>query len=616
MITYLLKASIVLLCLAPAYWLLLRFSDRYQLNRLLLLLGVAATLLLPVLPLPSPLPATTETIEQLVRETPIFTEVAAVAAPTEPARIIPTVEPATSPVTVPPAERGWTPNYLHLYGLVSGLLLSFLTYKVGRMWSVHRRSSPLVRHEDCRLLGEGANAGQAFTFGRTIYLSADLLGASDLTFILRHERVHARQLHVLDILIGELFLCFFWFHPGAWWLRRAQRANLEYLADEGALERAPDRKAYQLALVRQSIAGQQLALALPFSEPSLKSRIQKMGQNRKQKMVVGLAAMGLLGWMVVAALLINGQESPAVLFPGADSVAKPGGAARLIENHTDVYAASFAQSQGIPAKVDKFELYFRRLPTPDEYAQIKAVLRAIPGTNFSIYQPCYNAESYVAQLDHYYNLEAVTSPLKEGELMKDHLVLKLVPNGPLGATRAVPDPVVGRFTPELKYTTTEGFAGRSFEGLPYKKLTDYREEIVEDEIVMFINNERVDFIDGQSAGLPEIGSYQSLGSTLPVPPNARLGCILNKSGTSRGIQKIFWNDVDDHREFAESVLVKYLPSDPTEREVRYFHNDLEMSLTDLFSQNFPGRTIIQVGYHPNDLDGDVIVQIIDDMPWN
>ncbi|MTB52622.1 M56 family metallopeptidase [Lewinella sp. W8] len=615
MITYLLKASIVLLCLPPAYWLLLRFSDRYQLNRFLLLLGVAATLLLPVLPLPSPLPPASETIERLIRETPVFTEVAAVTAPTESVTIIPAAAPATSPVAVPPAVRAWTPNYLHLYGLISGLLLSLLTYKLARMWLIHRRSAALPGYAGCRLLEAGASAGQAFTFGRTVYLSADLLGTRDLPLILRHERIHARQLHALDILIGELFLCFFWFHPGAWWLRRAQRANLEYLADEGALKQTGDRRAYQLALVRQSIAGQQLALALPFSEPSLKRRIEKMGQRRKQKMVVGLAAMGLMGWLVVATFLINGRETAPVLFPGADSVAQPGGAGQLIENHAQVYANWFDQNDWLPERIDKFELYFRRLPTPEEYAQIKAVLHGISKTNFSIYHPCYDdPESYVVQLDHYFNIDAASEPLREGELLRDHRVLKLVPNGPLGADRSLPHPVVGRFTPELKYTTTASFFGEQ-QPEENMRLLDYRMDIEEEEIALFVNNERFDFVDGNLTGLPAIRSYKSIPGTLPVPPNARLGCLLRDSRFGGGIQKYFWNDVEDHREFAETTLAKVLANN-TNRAVHYFHNEAEMSRTALFSQDFPRETIIQLGYRPNDPEGEIIVQIIDDMPWN
>lgn len=617
MITYLLKASLFLLCLAPAYWLLLRFSDRYQLNRVLLLLGVAATFLLPVLPLPSPLPRASETIEQLVGEPRVLALAPAVGETPAAVPAGEAPERPAAPTASPPGGRQVSFTYVHYYGLVSGLLLIFLLYKVVRMWTVRRGSSELPEHPDCRLLGPAAGEGQAFTFGRTIYLSPDLLGSPDLLLILRHERVHARQLHALDLLVGELFLCFFWFHPGAWWWRLAQRANLEYLADAGVLKRGSDRKAYQRALVRQSIAGQSLALALPFSEPSLKTRISRMGKGRKHRLVVGLAALGLLGWLVVAALMVNGRAPAPVLFPGPDGVALAGGAGKLIEAHATEYEEFFHQRAMLPTSINSLELYFRRLPTPEEYAQIRAVLRGIPKTNFSVYQACTSPEAfgaYVLQLDHYYNLEAVSELLREGELLEDHRVLKLVPNGPLGADRSRPHPVVGRFTPELKYTTTASFFGEQQAVVDNKRLRDYRKGTEEDEIVLFINNERFDFVDGKLAGLPAIGSYGRMRSPLPVPPNARLGCLLPDS-RGRGVQKYFWNDVENHKTFAEVTLVKLL-ADNTRRAVRYFRNDVEMSRDALFSQDFPRETITQLGYNPNDPEGDIVVQIIDDMSWN
>ena len=94
-------------------------------------------------------------------------------------------------------------------GLVFGLLLLL---RLTSLLTLHLRSRPKSGYRE---LAAGAATGQAFTFGRTVYVSPDLPGTADFGHVLQHERVHARQLHSLDILLSEVFLCLFWFHPVA-----------------------------------------------------------------------------------------------------------------------------------------------------------------------------------------------------------------------------------------------------------------------------------------------------------------------------------------------------------------------------------------------------------------
>ena len=70
--------------------------------------------------------------------------------------------------------------------------------------------------------------------------------------MLRHEQVHVRQWHTLDVLLAQLALAAAWRNPAAWLLRRALLDNLEYLADEAVLRTGLDRRAYQYSLLRLS----------------------------------------------------------------------------------------------------------------------------------------------------------------------------------------------------------------------------------------------------------------------------------------------------------------------------------------------------------------------------
>ena len=270
---YLLSASILLLAVWPAYYFLLRYSERYTLNRLLLLLGLTAVCALPFVSFSSPAPAVTERLQGTIT----YLENEVLAAPEKlvseaPVAAYEEEDKETSEALSPAVGSNLLPL---IYCLGLGLLTLVLGFRLLLLLSLHLRSRPNDA-QGYRLLHPSAGLGQAFTFGRSVYFSTDVPANSDFNHVLSHERIHARQMHSLDILLGELFLCIFWFHPVAWWLRSKMRANLEFLVDRKVVTEGADRRSYQLALVRQSQMAQGLALALPFSEPSLKSRIVRM----------------------------------------------------------------------------------------------------------------------------------------------------------------------------------------------------------------------------------------------------------------------------------------------------------------------------------------------------
>ncbi|MEM9261817.1 MAG: M56 family metallopeptidase, partial [Bacteroidota bacterium] len=181
----------------------------------------------------------------------------------------------------------------------------------------------------------------------------------DLDVVLAHEKIHAQQLHTVDILLSELFVCVFWFHPVAWWLRTKLRANLEYLVDANVVRRM-NKRTYQLALVRQSQRAYGLALALPFSDPSLKGRIKRLGNLPRHWIVAVVSAVGLLFWLGMTALVMRGTVSPN----------------QSIQFDTSSYHVN---------------LYLKRLPYPNELAAIREVLPAARQFQIDFYQSCLDA---------------------------------------------------------------------------------------------------------------------------------------------------------------------------------------------------------------------------------
>ena len=118
-----------------------------------------------------------------------------------------------------------------------------------------------------------------FSFGNSIFINQDLHAEEELKEIIRHEFIHIRQRHSVDMIWGELLCIFNWYNPFAWLIRRAIRQNLEFIADDKLLRNGVDRKQYQYLLLKV-IGVSQFSIANQFNFSSLKKRIAMMNKNR------------------------------------------------------------------------------------------------------------------------------------------------------------------------------------------------------------------------------------------------------------------------------------------------------------------------------------------------
>ncbi|WP_421812601.1 M56 family metallopeptidase [Flagellimonas sp.] len=136
-----------------------------------------------------------------------------------------------------------------------------------------------------------------FSFFNYLFYNPRLFESNELHSVLEHEKVHARQLHTLDILLLELLKIFFWFNPVLWIYKSAVRQNLEYLADHFAIAQAKDKKSYQYLMLKQVVDSQEHTLASSFYNSLIKKRIVMLNQNQSKKVNVlkALVMLPLLG---------------------------------------------------------------------------------------------------------------------------------------------------------------------------------------------------------------------------------------------------------------------------------------------------------------------------------
>ena len=606
----LLTASILLLVLWPAYASLLRYSDRYALNRLLLVLGMVAVGGLPFVSFESPAPAVTRSVrgsinlvEEAVYRAPVVSPPVTEPTITEEAE----VSVAAAPVAPPPV-RSNPLTVLYLGG--AALMLALLLGRMLFILTLHLRSRP-KRDADYRLLHAGASPGQAFTFGANIYFSEDVPAGPDFSHILNHERVHARQLHTVDILLAEVFLCFFWFHPTAWWLRTQTRANLEYLVDKAVVRRGADRRDYQLALVRQSVAAQGLALALPFSEPSLKSRISRLTGLPGYRAIGILAAVALTLWMGVGVAVLNGSS-------GADAGAGEylAAAAAPGDPYHDYYAAAF------PEGLTSLEIFTNRMVTVDEYLQLRAIVARVPGTRLYVYKQPFD-KYYTLELQRAGQEPAVIRQFGTRPTREWTYLLGMKPAGSAGemtvtATKLQRNHVrPGRDTTRMTYKLTNE------QSVSWMEMTDIAPLVEAEEIVVFANGQRLYLgayesdarVNGRRVSdlapfaWPEIVVE---GRQIPTPQQRLTDILAKGDKTNRlKIHRTNRRGADGtYRRWFEDLRLHN--GDETGMARRY--NDRFARLDFLLDTDFGPNSMIQVGYRTDRPGGMILVQVIDDTP--
>lgn len=299
---YLLKANGALLLVAAAYFGLLRRLTFFGLNRAYLLLGLLFAAVYPALPMPALLPAE--------------------ATPAVAYTVIESAGPAGAAAAPAAPPTDWAAVGLAVYGVGAAVLLARLLLQLLALARLRRLSRP------ARVLGVPVRAlpGEVgpFSFGRSIYLNPEQHAGPELAAVLRHEQVHVRQAHTLDVLLAQLAQAAAWCNPVAWLLRRALLDNLEYLADAAVLETGLDRRTYQYSLLRLSTAAAGPALVSHFTFPTLKNRVIMM--NMPLSPSGQLARYFVAGPLVLAvALGISGARAQGAgpVVPAAAAGATP-----------------------------------------------------------------------------------------------------------------------------------------------------------------------------------------------------------------------------------------------------------------------------------------------------
>jgi len=233
---YLIKVSAILILFYACYKLFLNRETFFESNRSFLFIGLIAAFVLPLIVIP-----------KYIEVEPIITESAFAISDTNSQPIV--ADSAISLTTIL--------TYAYLIGVLFFLgrfLFQFSSLVLLFINSTKQRVASYVYVITKKALSP-------FSFFNWIVFNPSQFNDTELEQIIAHEKVHAKQLHSIDILLVELTSILLWFNPFIWLYKKDLRQNLEFIADKNAQAITNCKKSYQHLLLKTSVPNYQMGLA-------------------------------------------------------------------------------------------------------------------------------------------------------------------------------------------------------------------------------------------------------------------------------------------------------------------------------------------------------------------
>lgn len=143
----------------------------------------------------------------------------------------------------------------------------------------------------------------AFSFFGYIFLSHQSYHPS----IHRHERVHVRRMHSVDIILYELLRCIQWFNPFVWLALGELKTQHEYEADQFTC--GNNKTEYQALLLSHALGKDLVHMTNAFNYLTIKKRLNMMNKERSPK-GAWIKTLAVLPFVLISAGLLSNIRQP------------------------------------------------------------------------------------------------------------------------------------------------------------------------------------------------------------------------------------------------------------------------------------------------------------------
>jgi TonB family protein len=241
---------------------------------------------------------------------------------------------------------------------VSAIFLTLFLIRLGMIISIASKSKKLLISN--LNIYDTCSDTPAFTFLNSVFIDKRNYTEKELGIILSHEGAHARLLHSLDIIFIELLQIVFWFNPVLLLYRNALASIHEYQADRLTLDSGTDFTEYGMLIIKETFNTKSLAFTNNFNSSIIKRRIAMM--KRKESSTLGLlkpiAGLTLLVILIFTFSITNtegkkpvekqtNKETPAKELTAADLPPK----CDLNDFRKNIVYPESARKEGIACKI-------------------------------------------------------------------------------------------------------------------------------------------------------------------------------------------------------------------------------------------------------------------------
>jgi hypothetical protein len=325
---YLLEANIYLAVFYAGYCLFLNKETYYTLNRAYLLLACLLSFILPII------------------------QIGALKPVEQPGESIVIITPENT-VTQATADAV-TFNEVLMYAYLAGVIVLaiVLLIKLSRLIKMTGSSKTLVGNKYKLIDLDGSNT--AFSFLNYLFIGKNTVGNDT---IIRHELVHIRQKHSVDILFLELIRIINWFNPIIYLMQISLKTVHEYIADEQTAALENDTLAYSVFLVNNAygLNGSSITHSF-FNYNLLKKRIIMLNQKRSGNLarLKYLVAVPICAGMLCASTLAFSKNYGWVDLAPKHKLA-PTANSRPVNLAADTSAKTQIKAKATTAKGYKYE---------------------------------------------------------------------------------------------------------------------------------------------------------------------------------------------------------------------------------------------------------------------
>lgn len=346
-ILYMAKVSGLIALFYLAYYLLLKKETFFNSNRWFLPGGLITSVALPL----------------VVFTKTVWTE-PVIAVSQNYGNALPIIQTVTEP-----AASQFEINWFNVAAIVYALGVLLFTarfifdiYKVSRMLKGH-----VITKVDNFKMIDSQKVQAPFSFFNYIAYNSALLLPEELENIIQHEKVHSRQKHSADMLLGQLACVIFWFNPFVWMYKKIISQNLEFIADAEALKQIADSKHYQKTLLKITVQQDCIAITNHFYQSLIKKRIvmlNKKQSRKRNRLKYALILPALTAFMLLFQIETVAKEKTFVVANAMEiSQTANDSVPQLVvmEINKDVSEAEFSKSKAIFKKLFDADVTYKNI---------------------------------------------------------------------------------------------------------------------------------------------------------------------------------------------------------------------------------------------------------------